>query len=172
MINRHQRFTIQLESVWVWNKLLTFEGNTSMKEPNGLFGAIFVPLADWCWSGWAMALGCCLSDPQAITHYAGWLVIETWQISRFSLFLTSNALLKWFYITFCQRTATKNWVSVRVCERACKLCACESISMGMTNLAASAPLLSSLAWSFNPHICKAKHRSASTHPHWILTQGI
>lgn len=50
--------------------------------------------------------------------------------------------------------------------------ACEGISLRMTNLAASASLLSSLAWSFNPHICMAKHRSASTQPHWISTRGI
>lgn len=93
------------------------------------------------------------SDPEAITHRTRFLVTGTLGSQHIhSLFLTSNTLLKWFSLN-----SDRDWQQKIGSEHTWK---CVYYSSGMTNLSASALLLSSLAWSFNPHICMAKDRSA------------
>lgn len=110
---------------------------------------------------------------ESITHRAGLPVIETLQLRRFAVYCQHQTLCWSVFILHSARDQQQkklglSWAFVSVvCTRFR-----ECVTLGMTNLAVSASLLHSLAWSFNPHICMAKHRSASTQPHWISTRGI
>lgn len=125
--------------------------NTSVKGPKlRILGANFwnLHLFD------AVKDGTCRRMLEAISHC--WMAGTA--VEKRSGILVWISLHRPFCSLYLQTPTAKEILSqrrvhVHMCLKRC--------SLGMTNLAVSASLL---AWSFNPHICMAKHRSASTHP--------